>query len=83
MTNHVSREKETGTSAAAYEVPRTVPEASDSVGDMEQQFAQGNNSSDQDPSTAIIDDALPVVAFATRAELRNWLHLEHARSSGT
>ena len=63
-------------------VPRTVPEVSDSVADMEQQFAQGNNSSDQESSTANIHEALPVVAFATRAELRDWLSLEHARSSG-
>ena len=63
-------------------VPRTVPEVSDSVADMEQQFAQDNNSSDQESSTAIIHEGLPVVAFATRAELRDWLHLEHARSSG-
>ena len=63
-------------------VPRTVPEVSDSVGDMEQQFARGDNSSDQESSTVIVHEALPVVAFATRAELRGWLSLEHARSSG-
>ena len=49
---------------------------------MEQQFAQDNTSSDQESSTAMVYEALPVVAFATRAELRDWLHLEHARSSG-
>jgi len=45
-------------------------------------FAEDNSSSDQESSTAIIHEALPVVAFATRAELRDWLHLEYARSSG-
>ena len=59
-----------------------MPVVSDSVRVMEQQFAQNNNSSNQESSTAIIHEALPVVAFATRAELRDWLHLEHARSSG-
>lgn len=63
-------------------VARTVSVVSDSVGDMNQQCAEDSCSSDQDSATAIIHEGLPVVAFATRAELRDWLHLEHARSSG-
>jgi len=61
---------------------RTVSEVSDSVGSMEEQFEHDSAGSHQELATASMHDALTVVAFETRAELRDWLEREHARSSG-
>lgn len=49
---------------------------------MKEHLALTDDFSDQELGTGITQDGVPVVAFETRQELRNWLHLEHARSSG-
>lgn len=59
-----------------------MSQVSDSVGYMEVQFAPRNGFSGQELAPTVIHDALPVVVFETREELRTWLHREHDRSSG-
>ena len=62
-------------------VARTVPEVCASVGAMRERLVQ-NSCSDRELGTTGTHDGLPVVAFETREELRDWLHREHAHSSG-
>ncbi len=49
---------------------------------MEEQFAHVDGSSVKEVAKAKIHDAVPVIVFETREELRGWLHREHSRSSG-
>lgn len=58
-----------------------MSEVSDSVGYMEEQCEQDSGGTHQELAAPSMHDALTVVAFETRAELREWLEREHGRSS--
>ena len=49
---------------------------------MEEQLAPDRRFSDQERATESVHDDLPIIAFETRDELRQWLHREYRRSSG-
>lgn len=49
---------------------------------MTEHLAQNDGFSDRELGTTAAHEGLPVVAFETREELRDWLHREHACSSG-